>query len=224
MCGRYTFFAKKENIEFKIKNINSFDFKEDYNISPGREIRGIIKKGNNYYLQKFIWGMLPNKNNFNNNFNKSSSKYFIINSRKESLLDIYYDSFKNFRCVILASGFYEWRIEGSKKTPYYFKFNNNKIIYFAGIYKIREDGFPTCSIITVESNDKIKNIHDRIPAILDYNHAKIWLDENNDDILLNILKPVNNLEFYEVNRNVGNTVFNSVETILPFKNDYKLFE
>jgi putative SOS response-associated peptidase YedK len=222
MCGRYTFFIKKEDLEFKIENLNTFDFREDYNISPEREILGIIKKKDKFYIQKFIWGLIPKKIG-------SKNVFYIINSRKESLLekDMYIKSLKNYRCLILASGFYEWKNEGISKIPYYLKLKNNKIMYFAGIYKLwnyNGNILHTCSIITVNSNEKIKNIHDRMPAILDYKNAKLWLEDNNIDNLMNVLKPIDDLEYYEVNKSVGNISYNSIENIIPFKNDYKLFE
>lgn len=97
----------------------------------------------------------------------------VINTRIESIRDkrIYTSDFKNNRCLIPASGFFEW---DSQKNKCYFHTEDN-IIYLAGIYQNNET-INNCSILTKEATST-SNIHDRIPIVLDRKQAANYLNK-----------------------------------------------
>ena len=100
----------------------------------------------------------------------------LINARSETLTEK--PSFKMAkRCLILADGWYEWLRDGDTKQPYYFHMNN-KIFSFAGIYTEYQEQ-KGCAIITKEANEKLGNIHHRMPVLLKYNEGRDWLAGKN---------------------------------------------
>jgi putative SOS response-associated peptidase YedK len=123
----------------------------------------------------------------------------LINARSETLAEkpSFREAFKSRRCLIPASGFYEWQKKGSgAKQPFYFYLNDRKVFGFAGLWEEwidRQTGelLETCTIITIEANAVLKPVHDRMPVILNPNAYDEWLDAKVKDInrLQNLLKP-----------------------------------
>ena len=79
-----------------------------------------------------------------------------------------------------GSGFYEWKRIDKRKVPYYIGIKNNKIFSFAGLYDNWKDSvgneLKTFTIITTNSNDTLKPIHNRMPVILEQEFEEGWLD------------------------------------------------
>jgi len=106
----------------------------------------------------------------------------LINVRAESIetKPFFKRAAEHYRCIILADGFYEWKKEPHKKQPYELTVSYAPIA-FAGIYALKEktmskESIPFFSIITVPANPFMKNIHDRMPVILEHGEEKLWLD------------------------------------------------
>src|SRR5690606_14441533 len=101
---------------------------------------------------------------------------------------------KRRRCIIPADGFYEWKKEGTKKTPYRFQLNSKEPFAFAGLWDRWEQNgiiIHSCTIITTEANSLVKDVHDRMPVILTKESESEWLDRKIQDEheLKNLLVP-----------------------------------
>ena len=70
------------------------------------------------------------------------------------------------RAIIPASGFYEWKREGTRKTPHYLTLTGDEPIGFAGLYDLYQDELLSCTILTTSPNDLMAILHDRMPVIL----------------------------------------------------------
>jgi putative SOS response-associated peptidase YedK len=136
----------------------------------------------------------------------------IINARCETISEklTFRKLLKNNRCLIPASGFYEWKTFEKRKEKYLIRSAASKLMYFAGLYNNFTDknGIPFTSfvIITTEANNQMSQIHTRMPVILSSIQASSWMNEdipenlNNsyvnsdscDTGILNLLKPYNN--------------------------------
>ena len=103
---------------------------------------------------------------------------------------MFQDSFIHRRCLILASGFYEWERK-QHKIPHYFYLSNSPVFCMAGIYAgLQTDGYQGMAILTSSSNELISPIHDRMPVILDEDKSLSWMNaETTKEILLSLLKP-----------------------------------
>ncbi|MDH4129097.1 MAG: SOS response-associated peptidase family protein [Spirochaetota bacterium] len=181
MCGRFTLKSPIDDIvkDFNIKEIEAH-YIPRYNVAPGENIFAVIKDSVNKLIQ-LKWGLIPY-------WSKDPSiGYKMINARAETISQkpSFKQPFKNKRCLIIADGFYEWRKEGKYKHPMYIQLKSKSMFAFAGLWDTWKspDGnaISTCTIITTDSNDIIKPIHNRMPVILAKESEALWLDNDIKD-------------------------------------------
>jgi putative SOS response-associated peptidase YedK len=88
-------------------------------------------------------------------------------------------AFKARRCLIPASGYYEWKHEGKAKRPHFIHPRDGGLFAFAGLWDVWAKGaapVESCSIITTTANEATRHLHERMPVILDREHFAAWLD------------------------------------------------
>ncbi|MBV1757317.1 MAG: SOS response-associated peptidase [Dethiosulfatibacter sp.] len=226
MCGRYLLsYDLKSLIEllknrWDIKTPNIDYYEPDYNIAPGQTVLAIYRnQDSDFLLSEFQWGYLPH-------WSKDLSKK-MINARSESIdkKPYFKDSFLNRKCLILASGFYEWQKDKSK-TPYYIGIKDSNLFSFTGIWDFHpmQPDLKTCAILTTTANSALSSIHDRMPVMLEYDSEKEWLTIGQTDYT-DIFRPLdaNRMKIYEVSNYVNNWRNNSKKCIEPFSNEQLKF-
>ena len=146
----------------------------------------------------------------------------MINARAESISEkpTYKRLIKSKRCLILATGFYEWKKSADKKTPYWIFLKNEEPFAFAGIWDTWGTGekqFYSCSIITISANKLMTPIHDRMPVILDPEDESKWLQDTPINFVLSMLRsyPAEKMEAYPISSLVNSPSNNSVDIIKP---------
>jgi putative SOS response-associated peptidase YedK len=239
MCGRFTSKAKPKDIEkeFKVGKLNPKLFEPRYNIAPtkyipvfnlnGKEvfttvptyIPAVVEKDNERIVNELRWGLIPSwakDELFGNN---------LINARAETLAEkpSFKNAFKSRRCIIPASGFYEWQKKRSGKQPFYFYLKDKDVFGFAGLYEEWldiESGelVETCTIITTEANEVLEPVHDRMPVILKTEDYDLWLNEKEKDTdrlqNLLVLYPSNEMASHIVSKAVNSPTCDSPELII----------
>jgi putative SOS response-associated peptidase YedK len=121
-------------------------------------------------------------------------------------------AFKRRRCLIVADGFYEWKkLDAKHKQPHHITMGGGEPFAFAGLWERFEKGddpVESCTIITTDANDKMAELHDRMPVILASDDYGQWLDPNIADqaSLQPLLNPCpdNWLAFRPVSTRVNN--------------------
>jgi len=105
-----------------------------------------------------------------------------FNARAETVAEkpMFRDAFKRTRCVIPASGYYEWETRPDGKQPYYITPVDRPILTIAGLWtewceRVNDETLATCTMIITEANSFIGAIHDRMPVLLDHEDTKVWL-------------------------------------------------
>src|SRR5262249_27290302 len=141
----------------------------------------------------------------------------LLNARGETIFEkpSFRDAARKRRCLIAADGFYEWKTENGKKQPYFIHKPGREPFAFAGLWERwhRDDGnvLETCSIVTTESNELTKPLHDRMPVILEKRDFARWLDPANTDAknLMPLIRrlPDDALELYRVTPKVNSPRF-----------------
>lgn len=109
--------------------------------------------------------------------------FLIINTRSETAEThaLFRESAKNRRCLIPASGYYEWKNENGKKTRYSFCSVSGEPLYLAGLYIWQQtQRLPCYSILTREAEGSVADIHGRMPVILPREAAELWLSPNGE--------------------------------------------
>ncbi len=164
------------------------------------------------------WGLIPSWAKDPSIGNK------MINARAETLLEK--PSFKRLvgkrRCLVLTDGFYEWRKEGKRKVPMRMLLKTRELFAFAGLWDRwkKPDGneFQSFTIITIDANDLLRPIHDRMPVILGRDGEEKWLNPDLKDPseLLPLLKPYPSelMEAYDVSPLVNSPRNDRPECIL----------
>jgi putative SOS response-associated peptidase YedK len=219
MCGRFAQIEPLSNIikTFLVEEVFS-ELKPSYNIAPGSRILSVIKKDGKRLLIDLEWGLIPHW------AKEASVGRTLINARAESVFQkpSFRNAVKSRRCLIVASGFYEWKKEGRIKTPYYITHSSGVSISFAGLYEIwisKENiEHRTCAIITTEPNGIMKEIHNRMPVILTRDGEDAWLDTSiQPDKAQSLLAPYPNddLLIYPVSALVNSPKNDSPECIIP---------
>ncbi len=184
MCGRYAVFLEEENQEMReIINAINTRYKDDAHkmktgeIFPTNTAAAITADTENKRVANlFKWGFPSFKHPGN----------VLINARSETLEEK--PTFKRIlhsnRCLIPASGFYEWKSIDGKKEKYLIRSAENSLIYMAGLYNNFTDnaGIPYTAfvIITTDANAQMAEIHSRMPLILSPSFAASWINKTDN--------------------------------------------
>ena len=147
MCGRYALHASPEVIALQFGLDSVPDFKRSYNIAPASDVLVVQDKA-----RLARWGMRGR----------------FVNLRAETVLAKFRSS---GRCLVPASGFYEWKVDGRRKQPFYFVPTEEPLLAFAALWE--RDAF---SLITTEPNAVVGKVHDRMPLLLPRENYAAWLD------------------------------------------------
>ncbi len=211
MCGRIStagISADFLKAHFGIDSV--FPFTLSYNVAPTLQIPAIIEQNNIRKLEAFRWGLIPHWVRDKNIIATA------FNARAETLTQksLFRGSIKSKRCLVLATGFYEWQKQGGKKQPYYIYRSDKRPLAFAGLWDIWEDNITgeaieSCTIITIPATHQMTQIHERMPAVLESEIFDAWLDPefNETEVLQDILiAPKEDvLEMYPVSSYVSNS-------------------
>lgn len=176
MCGRFALNTTEMELRAHFNAQNSFVFKPKYNLAPNQIVPVIIF--NQFNLPELVfmqWGFTPT-------WNKDPDAQKYINARIETVSEkpTFKQAFLQKRCLIPASGFYEWQLLNGRKQPFYVYLKNQALFGMAGIWAApTEEGvFPTCAILTESSPEgsKMAAIHERMPVIMSPSSYAAWLN------------------------------------------------
>ena len=226
MCGRFARYSLSRELEryFNAQS-PSFEIQPNYNVAPTQEIPVIIQHEDDRHIKKRHWGLVP----FWAKDTSIGSR--MINARVETITSkpAFRAAIKQRRCLIPANGFYEWQGKSGNKQPYYFHLPSGEPFAFAGLYEIWEDKeatsgtgpYKSCTIITMEASDSVKDIHNRMPVILKPEAFDEWLDPTNKEPakIEELLKTayVKELKRYPVSKLVNQVGNNKKECMEPLK-------
>jgi putative SOS response-associated peptidase YedK len=209
MCGRFTLRTSPAEIAEIFALLREPELVPRYNIAPTQQVAAIRPAGGGRELSMLAWGLVPA-------WSKSpKGGPPLINARGESVATkpSFRDAFRKRRCLIPADGFYEWKKTGPRsKQPYYIRVRGGRPFAFAGLWEHWEaaDGaaLDSCTIITTDANEALRDLHDRMPVILPPDSYDEWLDPNaaNPAELERLLVPypAAEMDFYPIRTTVNN--------------------
>ncbi len=177
MCGRYAATLPPEQMAQLFKLLNTIELVPRYNIAPTQPVAAIWEESGRRLGHFARWGLVPR-------WVKDPRDFpLIINARVESMAEkpAFRDLLKHGRCIIPASGYYEWRTGPDKtKQPFYITLKDDQPMALAGLYSIwsgpEGEEVDTVATITVPANPDLAVIHDRMPAVLRGEAIDQWLD------------------------------------------------
>jgi putative SOS response-associated peptidase YedK len=222
MCGRFYLEATLEQIEAVVGTLASAErLLPRYNIAPEQPIPIIREDAlGERRLVLVRWGLVPSWSQ------GPDRRFSMINARAESVAEkpAYRAALRYRRCLIPASGFYEWRPTGrGLKQPFVVRRIDHAPFMMAGLWEhwMGVDGseLESCCIVVTDANAVVAPIHERMPVILEPPDYATWLARGHQhvDDLLPLLRPSppDVLEAYRVGREVNNPQQDGPRLIQP---------
>ena len=211
MCGRFA--NQLENSESWDEYFNCDNLLDDivnevaigYNIAPTQTIPIVTKDG---WLAA-RWGLVAPW------ATEISTKFATFNARSETVKEK--ATFKrawnnNQRCVIPAIGYYEWKVEGNEKQPYFVCNINKSPMFFGGLYEPPREHIPaSCTILTKQADKKMSALHPRVPYIFKSEGIQRWLQRG----IANETFP--EFLYYPVSKSVNNPNNQGSELVIQTK-------
>ena len=199
MCGRYVLAVKPEDVEAEFSMIRIEWFPPRYNIAPTQPVLVVRAGAEGPEAVLMRWGLVPSWAR-----NPADLPLF-FNARAETAAEkpAFRSAFRRRRCLIPASGFYEWRKSpaagkggkaGVVRQPFYLK-PARPLVAFAGLWDEWADDkgnmLDSATILTTAANDDVAGLHDRMPVVVGPQDYDRWLrpgDANAED-MADILRP-----------------------------------
>lgn len=220
MCGRFVLENTPEQL-LKTYRLSAVpDLSPRYNIAPSQQIAVVRQQnGGDRELTFLQWGLVPS-------WSKDPAiGYKMINARSETVHEkpSFKQAFHARRCIIPASGFYEWEKSGKEKIPHYFHLRDGEIMSLAGLWERWKSPegreLETCTILTTAANSLVKRLHDRMPVILHRAEYELWLNRETDDVdrLAGLFHPypADQLEGYVVSKDVNSPTLDAPGCVVP---------
>jgi len=177
MCGRFNLTASGEEIAEAFDLDDTPELAPRYNIAPTQPI-AVVRldtAGRRRRLATLRWGLVPE--------GAPESDRGHINARSETAWKkpSFRNAFAHRRCLIPATGFYEWQassLKPKRRQAWAFALGSGGPFAFAGLWEppARDGAPPTCAILTTDPNDVTRPVHDRMPVILEHDAYARWLD------------------------------------------------
>ncbi len=215
MCGRYHNRFQKQQIAeaFRAKTGPTLEIHPSYNVAPqSYQPVVVLDDEGERALAVMRWGLVP--------FWSKDGKmtYSTFNAKAETLATspAYREPFKRRRCLVPASGFYEWmKLDAKNKQPYSIVMKDASPLAFAGLWDRWKDAagavLETYTIITTDPNELMKPergpaIHDRMPVIVPRRDYDRWLDASQTALPVDLLRPfpAEELKAHKLKADVGN--------------------
>jgi len=221
MCGRYTQTSALEELArrfgISVEDDDPEELTPRYNTAPSLEVPIVVAADGRRHLRMARWGFRPAW--------VKGRPTAPINAKAETLATsrLFQESFRRGRCLVPADGFYEWQaVPGQKrKQPYYVRLEEG-LFAFAGLWTPGGGETPaSCTIITTPPNERLAEIHDRMPAILERADEDRWLDLQVTDTkqLLSCLRPLSaeRMVIYPVSNLVSSPGNEGPELVEPLR-------
>lgn len=216
MCGRYVVAYDPNTLISGFSVVRVTPFPKRWNVAPMSMVPVVhdTKEGDRI-AALMRWGLLPHWAKDE----KLAAK--LNNARLEGLADkpAFRQALRRRRCLLPASGFYDWQATPSGKQPWYICPSNadgrEPLFAFAGLFEawrpagaaVDADWLLTCCVITTAANALMAPIHDRMPLIVPREHWDAWLNREQQDVaaLAPLLVPTDpaRLQAWPVSRSVN---------------------
>lgn len=218
MCGRYV--SKEEAAierEWNLRGGSGNPFRANYNAAPTQMlpiVRGDSDREKTLDLLR--WGLIPSWSKDPSIGNR------LINARAESVATkpAFRAAYKVRRCLVPARGYYEWKVTPRGKVPHFITTTDDSLMAFAGLWEhwkpAEGDAVESYTILTTEPNAFTREIHNRMPVILEPENFDEWLTAKEPARLLVPCSP-DRLRAWPVSTRVNSPKNNDAELLDPIK-------
>ena len=176
MCGRFALSASSEAIAEYLNSAPPEPYAPRYNIAPTQPVLARTRQA----LTHLHWGLVPAWAKDPAIGNR------MFNARSETVAEkpSFRNAFRRRRCLIPATGFYEWKKEGGRRQPWYCHLGG-RLFCFAGIWELWQDAdgneLRSCALLTAPAEGPMADIHDRMPVVIDDTLRGLWMDHHDEN-------------------------------------------
>lgn len=218
MCGRFTLTLPDDAMAQLFDAVPANDLPElpNYNICPTNQVHTVTSEDGHRRLRPMRWGFIPHW------YKTPSDGPLLINARAETIAEkpAFRAACRERRCLVPASGFYEWTKDAEdKRLPWYIHPAEGEILAFAAVWQVWERGdapLTTCAIVTTDANEAMSKIHHRMPVIVARDDWAKWLgEEGKGAATLMGPPPEEALAFHRVDPKVNSNRARGPELIEP---------
>jgi putative SOS response-associated peptidase YedK len=175
MCGRYVS-PETAEIEraWELRRRNPEPFPRRYNVAPTMPVQILrtARDSSRWELDEARWGLIPRWWSAP----KLPARAFNARVEEAATKPLWRDAFAHMRCLVPALGWYEWR----ERQPYFIRRSDGRLACFAGLLSWRKEegkeGFLTCAILTRDAAPSVRDIHGRMPVVLQDADLGRWID------------------------------------------------
>jgi len=220
MCGRYSLYHDKAALETHF-GIPFTTLAPRYNLAPSERVVFVFSNADEARQAGHArWGLVPHWSK------EGKTKTPLFNARSETVLKkpAFKGAFIRGRCLVPASGWFEWKREEGAKQPYHVCLKSGEPFALAGLFDVWRSGdgkerLVSLCVLTTEAPEGLNWLHERMPVVLDYDRYDQWLDRSTPDIgeLPQLLQPfpAEELEVVMVSKKVNRTGVDGPELVLP---------
>jgi putative SOS response-associated peptidase YedK len=180
VCGRFGLFVTPEVLEeyFDLADLTAASAPPPrYNLTPGQAVAVVREQDGRRHLEALQWGLIPFWAKDANIGRK------LVNARLDGVAakPAFREAWTRRRCLIPASGFYEWSEPvAGRKRPHFIRPADEPLLALAGLWerwrRPSGDKLETCVIVTTDANAQLAKVHDRMPLLIPRDAHALWLD------------------------------------------------
>lgn len=179
MCGRFAITLPDDAMAhlFDAVPANDLPYVPNYNVCPTNQVHTVTSDEGRRRLRPMRWGFVPHW------YKTPADGPLLINARAETIAEkpAFRAAARERRCLIPASGFYEWtKDKDDNRLPWFIYPTGTDILAFAGVWQVWDNGgeaLTTCAIVTTGANRTMSAIHHRMPVVLASEDWPLWLGE-----------------------------------------------
>ena len=218
MCGRLAVTLPNDAMAqlFAAQPANNLPDVPNFNVCPTTQVHTIRNDEGTRRLAPMRWGFIPKW------YKKPSGGPLLINARAETIAEkpAFKAACRERRCLIPASGFYEWtKDEIGGRDPWFIQARDQSPLAFAGIWQdwsFEDETLRTCAIVTTGANTAMSTIHHRMPVIVPQEDWALWLGEKGKGAALLMQAASEDLlQFHRVDRAVNSNRSSGAHLIEP---------
>ena len=222
MCGRLSVSVKSSDLARAFADVDDDEALDAldlprYNVAPTQLVPAVVASDDGPRWAALEWWLTPRW------AKERTRRFATFNARAEDVAHkpAFKASFRDRRCLVVGTSFYEWQRRGKEKQPFAIGLADGSPLALAGVWDRwvdRDTGevVESCAVVTTAPNALMAEIHDRMPVVVGPDEREVWLYGAADEAR-HVMRPYDpsSMTAWEVDASVGNVRNDGPECVAP---------